>query len=204
MIRFENGETAYKGAVLQTRERNGYHDSDFYAVVWDGNDLCEVEYASTRFPTYNAGAVIDATEEVWAQVGEYCRDHLLAQVEAGTSAAARKLYKGAYVQVVAGRKVPRGTTGILFWIGSKTKYTHHATPTRKGGIATSDVKVMREGKDGKSYESYRDIVWVPNIDRNLEVINADQFITPQKSSQIIKHIMRLSDEQAYAAYRRAV
>lgn len=55
----------YEGAVLATRERNGYHDSDFYAVVWDeeAGRLTTVEYGTTRFPSCGS-AEVDATDEV--------------------------------------------------------------------------------------------------------------------------------------------
>jgi len=59
-------EESYVGCVLATRERNGYDDSDFYAVVWDEEKQCcrDITYATTRAWTYNNGAVVDATEEV--------------------------------------------------------------------------------------------------------------------------------------------
>ena len=40
--------------------------SDFYAVVWTGERLTSVEYATTRGWTYANGATIDATDEVKA------------------------------------------------------------------------------------------------------------------------------------------
>lgn len=52
--RDENGnrveKVTYEGCVFETRERNFYDDSDFYAVVWDeaSQDVIEVEYATTR------------------------------------------------------------------------------------------------------------------------------------------------------------
>lgn len=45
------GERSYEGRVIETRERNYYDDSDFYAVVWDdeAGDIREIEYDTTRF-----------------------------------------------------------------------------------------------------------------------------------------------------------
>lgn len=55
------------GRVLFTYERNGYDDSDFYAVyVNDAGEVKTMEYASTRGWTYANGAVADATPEVQA------------------------------------------------------------------------------------------------------------------------------------------
>lgn len=61
-------ETTYEGAVLDVYERNGYDDSDFYAIVWDAEkgQIEHVMYATTRGWTYCNGASIDASEpEGW-------------------------------------------------------------------------------------------------------------------------------------------
>lgn len=60
--------TTHHGLVLDDRERNGYDDSDFYAVVWNAEkgEPENIEYGTTRFWTYPAGATVDATDEVRA------------------------------------------------------------------------------------------------------------------------------------------
>lgn len=105
-------EVSYQGAVLATRERNGYDDSDFYAVVWDGEKLLTVTYGTTRFWTYPNHAEPDATPEVLEAV----RAWLLPQVvTARVNAIRRQLENPAVlyrnVVVVRGRKVAKGTTG---------------------------------------------------------------------------------------------
>lgn len=60
-------QDCYVNRVISLRERNGYHDSDFYAKVWDDESqtVKEIEYATTSFwcyPLYNA--TIDAPEEI--------------------------------------------------------------------------------------------------------------------------------------------
>ena len=64
----ETKET-YVGKVLETYEENGYHDSDFYAVVWDDEQNCLLhkQYATTRFYSNGYGAKVDATPEVIAK-----------------------------------------------------------------------------------------------------------------------------------------
>ena len=57
-------QSSYVGAVLETYERNGYDDSDFLAVVWDGEQVTTREYASTRGWTYHNAASVDATPQV--------------------------------------------------------------------------------------------------------------------------------------------
>lgn len=65
----------YRGRVLSMFERNGYDDSDFYAVVWsdEQNKPINVEYATTRGWTYANGAQIDATDETRAKYENYIR-----------------------------------------------------------------------------------------------------------------------------------
>lgn len=57
---------SFWGAVLSLYERNGYNDSDFYAVVWDDDNQCirDIEYGTTRSWTYHNHAEVDATPEV--------------------------------------------------------------------------------------------------------------------------------------------
>jgi len=67
-VRFSaDQEAQYVGAVIALREANGYHDSDFFALVWDADkgEAFEVEYGSTR-GAYTGGASVDATPEVLA------------------------------------------------------------------------------------------------------------------------------------------
>ena len=54
---------------METYEENGYHDSDFYAVVWDDEQNCLLhkQYATTRFYSNGFGAEVDATSEVIAK-----------------------------------------------------------------------------------------------------------------------------------------
>lgn len=119
MSRFEHGNpetlrirVEYAGAVLQTYERNGSDDSDFIAIVWDAESRAfrHIEYASTRGWSYANGAKVDATPDVI----EAARDRMyeLYRVALREDAARQsvKLEVGKRARVVAGRKVPHGTT----------------------------------------------------------------------------------------------
>lgn len=116
-----NGEdivvTSYKGCVLATRERNGYDDSDFYAVVWDEEaQICRsVEYATTRFYTYGNYAEIDATPEAIAKAQVWLRKWAVMRLESEAANKARKPSIGKTVKVIKGRKLAIGTTGRIFW-----------------------------------------------------------------------------------------
>ena len=55
----------YEGCVLRTYEKNGYEDSDWYAVCWDRSKkaVVDVKYDTTRAGG-GGSAVIDATDDV--------------------------------------------------------------------------------------------------------------------------------------------
>src|SRR5215471_21334178 len=122
----------YAGAVLMKYERNGYDDSDFFAVVYDEatNSLKHVEYASTRGYTYDCGAKVDATDEVRAKARELVRAAALSRFADAAAREAREPEKGKRVRVTKGRKVAVGTEGTVVWKGVdayKSKYgsTHY-------------------------------------------------------------------------------
>lgn len=114
-------EVSYEGAVLATREKNGYHDSDFYAIVWTGSSVTSITYATTRFASNGNSAVVDATDEVKAEVADYLAPRLATRMADRANAKAERkatrIEKGVEVEVVKGRKVPIGATGVVFWTG---------------------------------------------------------------------------------------
>jgi len=119
-------QTLNVGLVLSTGERNGYHDSDFFAVVWNAEQGRPVEftYASTRGWTYPNSASVDATDEVRAAYQAYrdnqdriYREQLAVRREEAAREEALQPKKGYRCRVVKGRKVPVGTVGEVFWYG---------------------------------------------------------------------------------------
>jgi hypothetical protein len=107
----------YEGAVLGKFERNGYDDSDFLAVVWTGEVVTTVEYATTRGWTYYNGATVDATDEVKALAAEWMAATGIDRYRREDVAAALDVAVGKRVRVTKGRKVPVGTEGTICWLG---------------------------------------------------------------------------------------
>jgi hypothetical protein len=140
-----------EGKVLFLREKNGYHDSDFYATYWcvDTKKPITIEYATTR--AYSRGqAYVDATDDILAEYNAYKDEkEKIAQKwreEYDITKKLLEIVKGSSVSIIRGRKY-KGITGIVIWIGkcgftNKTKY----------GVAISDKK------DSKGF--YVDVVWV--------------------------------------------
>jgi hypothetical protein len=112
-------EVSFEGAVLATGERNYRDDSDFYATVWNETTgtVHNVDYGTTRGWTYANSASVDATPEVREKAAAFfAARNLEARIAKATAEAATPA-KGKLVTVVKGRKVPKGTTGVVIWVG---------------------------------------------------------------------------------------
>ena len=119
-------EPEYVGCVLSAYELNGYNDSDWYAVCWDREQqkLVEVEYDTTRAGG-GGRAEIDATQEVLREVYRWYKRMGREHFDCCTNPSnAKKVQKGDTVRVVRGRKVPKGTEGVVFWVG--TRYNQYS------------------------------------------------------------------------------
>jgi hypothetical protein len=118
------------GLVVALFEENGYHDSDFFAMVWnpETKSLNRILYDTTRGAMYG-GAYVDATPEVLAEV-----EAMQERNRAEHNARREELYskcaeKGAVARVngLKGKNLHlNGTEGIVFWKGHDkfgTKYS---------------------------------------------------------------------------------
>jgi len=137
-------KTSHVGQVISLRERNGYDDSDYYALVWNAEKGApeEIEYASTRGWTYPNGAAVDATPEVLAAYEAYQAKRRAEWEAARAAEEAKKPTKGKRVKVVRGRKVPQGTIGQVFWYGEVAKRYGYGTEHRVGIVKDNGEKIF--------------------------------------------------------------
>jgi hypothetical protein len=128
----------YVGCVLTTWEKNGYDDSDWYAVVWDeATQSCKsIIYATTRGATLGS-AEIDATPEVIAKAQAWLAAIIFAGAKEAAAKEALTPELGKTVEVVKGRKVPKGTVGVVTWKG--------LDDYKSGRFYGREVKVYRLG-----------------------------------------------------------
>ncbi|UTU07998.1 hypothetical protein CcrC1_gp312 [Caulobacter phage C1] len=158
----------YKGCVLSLGEVNGYHDSDFYAIVWDEADQAtrRIEYASTRGWTYDCGASIDATDEVKAAYAAYEEAQYRRRVEErerATQAKREEVAKALAVDIAAiarlesayGRIDPRP-------IATSGRYNNHYSSlsksfgfTRESNTLDSIIALAISGKSGRLRNAFR-------------------------------------------------
>lgn len=134
----------HEGFVLATRERNGYHDSDFYAIVWDddANEPREIWYATTSGWTYHNGATVDATPEIRARYNAW-RAQRDAEERARAEEEERKRpVKGKTVRSLTTRGKNVGITGKVVWYGEdRYRSTRWATYYRVGVRVEGEPKL---------------------------------------------------------------
>jgi hypothetical protein len=157
----------HQGLCLQEFERNGYHDSDFYMVVWNPATKTPetIEFATTRGWTYPCfGSSVDATPEVIAEYEAYLAEQRKKAELASDKEQARQPKFGRTVKVVKGRKVPVGTTGEICWIGKNQFGGAYSKVTTRVGIRLLDgTKVFTDFA-------------------NCEIVNPEQYETLKEAA----------------------
>lgn len=110
----------FNGYVLGITERNGYHDSDFYAIVWDDEQGCvrTIEDGTTRFHAPSKYRGCDASVEVKEKARAWWAEKVgPKQAYATLKGRAAAIDVGCEVEVFKGRKVSKGTKGEVVWKG---------------------------------------------------------------------------------------
>ena len=127
----------FTGCVLGVTENNGYHDSDFFAIVWDNEQNCvrTIEDGTTRAYAPSKYHRPDASIEVlekarawWAsEIGpKKAKETLLARANA--------IEVGSIVKVVKGRKIAKDTVGDVVWKGEDRFASNRYTKAYRIGI----------------------------------------------------------------------
>lgn len=104
--------------VLAAYEQNLAHDSYFYAVTWDGASVRHIEYGATAYggPCRHPTPVDDP--QARRAAAESLREPITQAQADDALFAACTLETGQEVVVARGRKVPKGTVGIIGWMGT--------------------------------------------------------------------------------------
>lgn len=147
----------FEGATLATWERNGPDDSDFLALVWTGQELKALEYASTSYWSYANSAIVDATCEVKQLAAGWLRQRDIAGWMEQMLRDGGLVQPGRRVRVVKGRTVAIGTEGLLL----RRVPSHYRNAPERCQI--------RDDAGGKHWTALT----------NLEFVNADPEWTPE-------------------------
>lgn len=152
VIFHNSSEPAFVGATLALGEMNGYHDSDFYAVVYDAAEdtVRRVEYDTTRFAG-GGSAYVDATEETQLKAAAVIERRLFNSWLAQNTERAKSPDVGKRVRIVKGRPtlkhedgsrtpVAKGTEGVVIY--AKERRSQYGTWSYglRLGIAISDER----------------------------------------------------------------
>ena len=157
---------SHHGLVLDLGEHNGYHDSDFFALVWS-DELgrpTEVTYGTTRAWTYANNATVDATEGALLKWAAWRAVREAEQAEQGVVLREERAridahlpFPGVRVRVVKGRKVPVGTEGVCFHLkagswGDRCGFTDNDGDTH--WTAADNVERVVSKKDGETWVDF--------------------------------------------------
>lgn len=138
-------EKLYVGAVLDRYERNGYNDSDFYAIVWDGENARVIEYDTTRFAG-GGSAQVDATDEVQAAARAWFIERAaLLKIERAKSAVLVP-EKGDTVRSLTKSGKNVGVEGVIRWVGPD-QYSYAARFPKYGLPVPNRVGVSVKGEE---------------------------------------------------------
>lgn len=150
----------HKGHVLKRWERNGYDDSDFNALVFipEKDEFKTIEYASTRYWTYNNGCSVDATDEVVFYAVKSVMNTGKLWLAAINERESKTVDVGKKITVHGGRK-HRGKNGIVTWVGP-SKFDKYAITAR-----------VKDDSNGEFF--YIDT-------EHLTVLNPEQYIWDQQ------------------------
>lgn len=174
---------SHEGRVLYTYEQNGYHDSDFYAVVWDDEEerLRSIEYATTRGWTYHNGATADATEEALAKARAFLAEKVAEANRLASAEAAVIPDRGKQVEVTRGKH--KGATGTVVWKG--------ADRYRRGGV--------RLGVD-----SGGERIWINAEYARVTGIDADEVLSEREAREYAEACFAEADMATIASYYRGL
>ena len=127
----------FRGYVLGVREMNGYHDSDFYATVWDDEAGCvrEIFDGTTRFAAPSKYSRADASPEVLAKARDWWSTEIGPKRAKETLLSrANAIEVGSVIKVVKGRKIAKDTVGDVVWKGEDRFASNRYTKAYRIGI----------------------------------------------------------------------
>jgi hypothetical protein len=138
-------QVSFEGAVLDTWERNGYDDSDFYALVWDAEagTLRTIEYATTRGWTHHNGAHVDATEEVLAAARGSMIPRVVEMLRGRYTDEATAPSVGRTVRSTTRSGKNKGVEGVVRWYGEDSYARDYGLgkPMKVGVVVEGEKKL---------------------------------------------------------------
>lgn len=128
MAVFLNGDELYKGQVIGIDSRYWLDGMlEEWAVVWDPESNCTKRISFGYYGidgTNLAGgrAEVDATEDTKRSVRKALKEEAIVDFCKSVQDYKKTIRKESKVEVIRGRKVPKGTILRVFWVGEQETY----------------------------------------------------------------------------------
>jgi len=166
--------TMFVGAVLDLQEENGYDDSDFYAVVWDGENITRVEYGSTRHAGIGS-AKVDATTDTLIQAANWLEEWNYNRQKEKSKVAALDPVVGRLVRSTIASGPKAGIEGMIKWRGANKFRTYYAKGYNKpDDINNQVVGIKVEGKEK--------LVFINAT--SVEVLNPEKYLPSEEDLRL--------------------
>ena len=171
----------FEGRVLCEYEKNGYNDSDFFAVVWNDetDSLKVIEYGSTRHGGYY-GCTVDATPETVAKAREF-KENILARERFEKEQLMSGFAEKGKLATVANAKGKNARfnncQGVIFWEGVDKFAPHYLAKhgaNRRVGIEFDGEKAFFSGDEvhvNNHEKTYHEISRALRISANVAGYN---------------------------------
>jgi len=161
MVEIKN--TYAQGCVL----RKWYGSVQVMSDVWETSLFAQYwdeETATVKVVNWINEATVDASDEVIAKAKQWmysqAYDRILDKRVREAAEEAQRIVKGSRVKVVSGR-TGKGLEGpVVVTIEKPYRAGYRSWIETKVGIAKSELMVKVTGRNGKTYDSYKDIEWV--------------------------------------------
>jgi hypothetical protein len=173
----------WEGAVLKVEHDTSYRimsdvwGSADWALVWDAQEKRAkqvlVNVYDMNGPDWKPVQItVDATDEVKQAYYEWQVENKFQTLVYNAENEAHQIQKGVIAKVVKGKN-GKGIIGpVVVQMDATYGMGYRSTLEKKLAIATSDVKVKKAFRNGKTGEVYRDVVWV--WQRNCQRVDVPQ------------------------------
>jgi hypothetical protein len=185
MLTDKNQNQSYVGKVIQTFSKTERFMMDDYALFYYATVVEEDgSYKNVCLGNSEFGRDIEATVDASPEMIQAYEDHvdhlrvereaeyaarMTQEAEERAQAEALEPVKGARVRVVKGRKVPKGTEGVVFWLGMDTYGMRLGLKDAEGQTHwTAASNVIRIVEDKLDSETWRDYLFRQRVSRPMK------------------------------------
>lgn len=140
-----------------------------FASYWD--ELT----SSIKTTAYAMQAAVDVTEETKSAVSQFILKNAVKRATETEEEETKRVIKGSVVKVLKGRESVGATGMVVAIIERPYSAGYRSSMENKYGIALTEEKILVTAANGKTYENYKDVVWV--WQRNCKLVTVPEVDT---------------------------